>query len=957
MRRLAFWPAIVIILALAAPATAQTSAGGSIRGTIHDEQGGVLPGVTVTATSPSASTPYVVVTDVQGYYRLTDLQPGSYMLSAELSGFTKYERIGLDVRAALNIEVNIELKIGQLSETIQVVGETPMLEVEKPVQAVNISGDLQRQLPLLPKKDWSSYLEVTPSVSSLDNGGGFSQVYMVRGSEMEGGVFQLDGTDVGSFRQSRADNIELSSEAIQDVQVKTGGLDASAPLGVGVVVNMVSKSGTNVIKGAVSAVFQSLSWNGNNAEAGGSPATIGLFQPDIAAGGPIIRDHVFFFGAYQYSRQSSGISRSAEQIAILKDVSPGFTPFNNENRFNFWFAKGTVQFSPNHQLIAYVENDLAPKDVNVAEYGSRFERDSYGGKAIGVRLSSVFGSSVTTKFAVAYNDKSLSRDLGIFIRNPGPAVQIFNATAVSGGNRTGTGLVAQLNNTTDWTTSPTSKYTIQGDVTWYKAGWAGKHEFQVGFFLQPNDRNRNETVYPNDGQNLVDAVLNDPNDPAAGYTTFHKRQYAVDSITTKSVKAQDYAFYVQDTWKPVSRLSLSLGVRADKIIEDDLIFDKTIENAWNVGPRLGATYMLTEDGRNVLRGSYSVVHDMPQAIMIATIGSTRLEQTDYYDNNLDGVFDSSVTIPPSTALNQSRQIDPKFHQPYFQEAVIGYGRQFPGQLSVDATFLRRNYKDRTALVDVNGIYDNGVFKGYKDETLNDIYLITNNTYNWFVYSGFEVSVSKRAKNLQILGGYTRAWQHTAGTWQPNDPASFIQPDAFANDKGLGSWRGNTTSSLSYTADTRTFSWRPHIIRVGANYNFPYGFSLATSLSLMSGPYSGPVYTTIAAADPQFGPAKVTLSNGRSVPNPLATTYRFAYDNRGDGQLELPMQGTWNLKLDRSFPIGARELTLSAEVFNVTNNGSDQRFVSGGNVLTNANYGLGQFRQLPRAFQVSGRFEF
>lgn len=956
MRRVVCW-LIILVLAAAGTAAAQISVGGSVRGTIKDAQGGVLPGVTVTATSPSASRPVVAITDAQGYYRLTDLQPGAYVLTAELSGFAKYERPGIQVRASMNFDIDIAMQVGAVTETVQVTAETPMLEVEKPVQAVNISGDFQRSLPLLPKRDWSSYLEVTPSVTSLDNGGGYSQVYMVRGGEMEGHVFQLDGTDIGGFRQARSDAIQITQEAIQDVQVKTGGLDASAPLGVGVVVNMATKTGTNTFHGSATTVYQNQSWNGNNSGAGGTSGSTALVQPDLSLGGPIVKNRAFFFGAYQYSRQTSGIARNADTIATLKGVKPDYQPFNNENRFNFWFVKGTLQLSPNHQLMAYVENDIAPKDINMPIDGSPYERDSYGGKALGARLSSVWGSTVTTKFAASWNDKSYSRDTNIFIRNPGPAILIYNATALSGGNRIGTGQVAQLNNMTSWTTSPASKLTINGDLTWYKSGWGGKHEFQTGFFLQPNSRNENNSNFPNGGQNFVSGVLNDKNNPAAGYTIFQKRQYAVDSLTTKSVKAQDYGFYVQDMWKPVPQLSIMLGLRADQVIVDDLLFDTTIENAWHFGPRLGATYMLTPDGHNVLRASWTKVHDMPQGTLIQALGSTAETQTDYYDNNLDGVFESSVTIPASTKLNQSRQIDPNFHQSYFKEMTVGFARQFKGQVSVDATFIRRNYMDRPALVDVNGIYDGVVFKGYKNETLNDIYLITNNSWNWFVYTALEMTVSKRGKNFQIFGGYTHGWQHIAGTWQPNDPASFIQPDAFPNDKGIGSWRGNNTSSLATGAETRSFGWRANVLRIGGSYNFPHRFTLASSLSLMSGPYSGPIYTTLAAADPKFGPAQVTLSNGRKVPNPLSTTYRFAYATRGEGQLTTSLQGTWNIKLDRTFSLASHKLVVGLDVFNVTNNGSDQRFADGGNVLGNANYGVGQFTQLPRGFQVSARFEF
>ncbi len=201
MRHPALW--LMNLASAAAPAAAQISAGGSVRGTIRDAQGGVLPGVTVTATSPSASRPVVALTDAQGYYRLTDLQPGSYVLAAELSGFTKYERRGIDIRAAMNFEIDIALQVGALTETVQVTAETPMLEVEKPSRRSTSAVISSGQLPLLPKRDWSSYLEVTPSVTSLDNGGGYSQVYMVRGGEMEGHVFHVDGTDIGGFRQAR----------------------------------------------------------------------------------------------------------------------------------------------------------------------------------------------------------------------------------------------------------------------------------------------------------------------------------------------------------------------------------------------------------------------------------------------------------------------------------------------------------------------------------------------------------------------------------------------------------------------------------------------------------------------------------------------------------------------------------------------------------------------------------
>ena len=117
-------------------------------------------------------------------------------------------------------------------------------------------------------------------------------------------------------------------------------------------------------------------------------------------------------------------------------------------------------------------------------------------------------------------------------------------------------------------------------------------------------------------------------------------------------------------------------------------------------------------------------------------------------------------------------------------------------MTVNVDYVHREYKDIPALVETNGIYDGNVFKGYRNEDFNQIYSITNDTWNKFVYDSISMNASKRSKWLQILGSYTRGFQNLEGTWRPNDPASFIQPDAYPNDTGLGSIRGNQTNSLS-----------------------------------------------------------------------------------------------------------------------------------------------------------------
>jgi outer membrane receptor protein involved in Fe transport len=968
--RLAAWFVVSVATltsVLVTAASAQVTADGSIRGTARDEQGGLLPGVTVTAASPVAPRPVVAVSEADGTYRLLNLAPGEYSVTAELPGFSRMERRGLVIQAGLNITVDLSLKIGALGETLEVKADTPMLDSEKSSKTVNISGELQRALPLTARKDFSDYLEVTPGVTArgFDQASG-GQVYMVRGTDIESHATLVDGADMGSFRQNWAGlYMGLSTDAIQDVQVKTGGSDAASPIAMGAITQVATKSGTNQVKGVGDLIFTSKSWNGNNAGPGESPAITEVFQPDLSLGGPIARDKAWFFGAFRYVRRNVGISRDASQLTALKALKQGFETFDNESRSKFYFVKGTGQLTPKHQLTAFYQYDLNPDETNWAYSADKLNVSAFGGTGVSSRVTSIWSDSLTSKIGVSFNNKSLNGSSSAYDKYPGtgPELDVWTNTALSGGNLTGSGQIGQLNNLFSRSAQPAQKFTISGDATYFKAGWLGHHELQAGIYLQQFDYT-STVIYSNGGDALNDAVLKDAANPAAGYTLFHRRVYDQTQVLGVDVAAHDYAFYLQDSWKPSSRLTVNVGVRFDQVRINDQIFDVTTMNAWHVGPRLGVNYALTEDRTSVVRASWGHVHDILNATLVPTAGSAVAGYTDYYDNNLDGVFEKTVAQPASTKVSSDRKIDPDRHQPYINEWLVGYQKQLPGQLAVDATWVHRDYRDRPALVEVNGIYTGGVFSGVLDESQSLIYLNTNNQWNWFVYNGFEVTVSKRAKALQILGSYGRNWQHIAGTWQPNDPASFLQPSAFANDRGLGSIRGSITNSLAGDADTRSPSWQPHVVRVGATYNGPWGLLVSGTWSLQAGPYTGPVVTRIAAADPAFGPSSVTLSNGRTVSNPLSGTIRFVGPTRSDGQIETDPLATLNLRVGKAFSVAGRKLEVAYDVFNALNADAFQQFKSGGNQTYSANYGRaadgsiqGQSRQFARAGQLSVRVQF
>ena len=343
-------------------ASSQIAAVGSVRGFVKDQQGGVLPGVTVTATSPTVPTPSVAVTDEKGYYRLLNLPPADYRIAAELPGFAKFVREPVTVSAGLNISLDIPMALGSVEQTVEVVAETPLLEVQKATTSVNIGGEFQKELPLTSRSQFADFLEVTPGVAArAGDATGGGRIYMMRGGELENHVIQLDGADMGSFRQNRADRLlTFNTDAISDVQVTTGAVDASTPLGSGAVINVSTKSGTDQFRGAVGTVYTPESWNGNNAGAG-TVRFNQILQPDLSLGGPILRGKLWFFGAYRYTRQFSGLGRTAEQVALLSALKPGFTPFNNSVLSNNYYGKLTGQISSRHQWTAFYERDIHPE--------------------------------------------------------------------------------------------------------------------------------------------------------------------------------------------------------------------------------------------------------------------------------------------------------------------------------------------------------------------------------------------------------------------------------------------------------------------------------------------------------------------------------------------------------------------------------------------------------------------
>ena len=979
--------------------------GGSLSGYVRDEQGAVLPGVAITATSAALIRPSATVTTAEGYYRVVNLPPGEYVLTAELSGFATVKHPGILLRANANFAVDITMKIGTLQESVTVSGESPMLDVSRPSNVLNVDGDFQKQVPIAARRNWSDFLEMTPGVHSrpFDDGSG-RMVYFGHSTEHFAHVVQLEGMQAGNYNDFQLTYVQMGSDMIQDTQVKTGGVDASTPMGTGLAINVITKSGGNAFHGTGGIAYQPLRWNGDNTKAttrfnlrqevqaaraaagfanetsrestGGTPAQNGLTQVEGSFGGPIRKNTAWFFGSIRYSNVEVPIPRTQANVDAIRAFLPDAAFFNNLIEGYQPYVKVTTKLGPRHDLYGVYQRDLTNGESSWEYYTHPLAVYSNGGNLYSAKINSVWSNRLTTTFLAGYNNKggaSESTYKWSRFQGSGPQIEVYSGTSISAGLIRGNNRVVLGGNRDLEDIAPASLIALRGDLTFLQQGWQGSHEFQTGFFIEPRNVYDVTTQYLNDGFILEQRTWKDPDNPAAGTIPFLRQYVSPTTLQTRKARDSDYAVYVQDNWKPTSRLSANIGLRADFVKRVDKVFNVTREKAWTIQPRTGFSYMLTSDGKNVLRGSYVRVGEQVMGRdAITTFGSgNKVSTRTEYDNNLDGVFETVVNDPATTARLASYEIDPNAHQPYLDEFIVGLRRQFPMQTLLDVAWIKRSYQDMWATVDVNGFWPDAPGKpfggfGKVDPNRGLLSQQTNNTWSTLEYQALEITLAKNmSRGFQIMGGFNRQWHHMAGTWNPTDRAGYIQPDHFANDRNLYMPRGNNDgNSLPDTGNALSYgpTWMKYRGNIAGVWQAPYGVSFAGTYTIQAGPWSGSPLFRLAANDPQiaqFGPASFKLPNGSTQSNPLATRNRYIYGNRGEGQFQAPAIHTVGLKIGRHFRLGgSRDIEVAGNIFNLLNGGDFTQFSYNSAYQTWSSLFLEmRNRQQARAFQLTivGRF--
>lgn len=1013
-----------VALALSGTAFAQ-GGDSSLRGAVTDESGAVLPGVTVTATSSALLSPAVSVSDSAGSYRLLNLPPGDYALEASLSGFATFRQEGIVLRAGVNFGVDVVMTISSVQETVTVTAETPMLEISRPSNILNVEGEFQRDMPLQARSNWSDFLELTPGVNArpFDDASG-RMVYFGHATEHFAHVIQLEGMAAGGYNDAQITYVGMGADMIEDVSIKTGGAEAKDPMGTGIVINVVTKSGGNELSGSGGYMLQDYTaWA--NADGGCPPGSsedcraeglfgfnlppadfnpfasekanfqsLGVFSPpdeavgsdgdptqqrvnqaDVSLGGPLARDRAWFFASYRYADLASQISRTGTNVTHLNTYSgiplgnygtvPVYEKFPNTSKSHQPYGKITARLNENHEVSAYYQGDLlyntSNREYNWADIGPV----TTGGSLFGAKLTSIFGASTTGQFTLSYNNKTLHVPQDEAPNFVAPLyVEIHRTFSVNSSGTTSSSGRQVAGGRSTFQERPATLMMARGDITHFVEDMAGSHEFQVGVYLMPISKYKRDLVYSNGTSwSTEHHALLDPDNPSLGTAWFYRQRFAPGVVTTFDHEDRDFAGYIQDSWKPIDRLTLNLGLRADFVRRYDNIISHEKMNTVAIGPRFGFSYMLTDDARTVLRGNFGRVHEQMNGRDAVTwsANAPTSERWREYDHNADGVPDHELYTPPTEHLDPSILVDPNLSQPFVDEAILGIRKQFAGQLAIDAAFIHRRYTDVYGLVDQNGTYpaDGTVaaFGGFGrvDPEAGIIYQQTNTDWSKLVYSAIEITTTKRTERMQFMLNFNRQWQGYSGTWNPTDPARWIQPDKFDSDAALYMPRGNRDENTLRSSNDLSYAptWRQYSFRSGFTYLLPWDITFAGSLTMNAGPWSGPPISRLAADDPtlaQWGPART--ENGQT--NPLSTRYRIVGQDRGELQVQAPTVTTLGFNLGKNFRFGdVGSIEVTAKIFNILNAHDHHQFTySAANRAFSTNFLELRSLQAARAIQLA-----
>ena len=627
-RRFACVLILLAVFLLPINSWAQT-ASGTIAGAVRDTSGAVMPGVTVEASSPALIEKVrSVVTDSQGLYRIVDLRPGTYSVSFTLPGFATFKRDGIELTTGFTAQVNADMKVGTVAETITVSGEASVVDIQNVRQQTTIARETLDAIPTT--KRIGQYASIIPGATYVN-----PTFQDVGGNQGEGGQFGVHGqrgadlsTNVDGMNQNQQalGVFSFNSQSFQEVVVETGGMSAEAMSG-GIQVNIVQKDGGNRFSGSLSMGYAGPKLQSGNLN--DDLRTRGL-NTDIsirhsydnggAFGGPIVKDKLWFFTAHRWwgaSRYIQGSYFNKLQGTLFYEPDLTRVARNNEF-FEDHSARLTWQATQKQKLVVAfsIQNNCScpfgltgvggvnavkptPESRGLHVYNPQYLPLISWSYPVTNKLLLEAGYSQNVLDEDSRRQDNLKRD-GTLVGPNDIRVTDLALNVVYGSDA----------NNNIWSGSYTRRFVNKYNSRFSASYITGTHSLKVGYFLQQYYLGR-EGEYNNQNQ-------------ITGARSYTFRNRVPQSVTIWATPFEvvehtnSLGIYAQDQWV-VKRATLNLGVRYDTLYgavpehhlpaglfvpARDFPAVKGVPDWKNVDPRLGISYDLHGNGKTALKASF-----------------------------------------------------------------------------------------------------------------------------------------------------------------------------------------------------------------------------------------------------------------------------------------------------------------------------------------------------------------
>ena len=944
--------ALAICLGAAAAAAQINPA--HLTGTVKDAQGAVLPGVTVTATSPALLGSQAAVTEPNGVYRFPNLPAGVFKLTFELQGFQTLGRENIVLSIGQTLSIDVTLQIATMQESVTVSAESPIVDTQS--TSVGYVQTTAQLIGVPSSTDLWGALAQTPGVrmGGVDVGGSHKsqqsnyEAYGIRNQArvINDGVDTTEGSGGAGFYQDYfAQNEVAVSAAGQDVSMNAPGAAIIATI----------KSGGNQFKGLENITYEGSNFVGDNistetAARGftGQPV-LKFWEGHVELGGPIMINRAWFYAAYNHFKIDKVISGVPQGLATDLGLFDNFTTKESAKVSNKDTLVGYYQFGrkkkPLRGLSATTppESALAQNSPSWA-YNGRWQRTWSNRLFTEVNVGD-FGYDWPMAPNVDYtthpprHDNGTGADVGAGWQNAGVGV--------------GPGEIAR------------QKPQAFVNLNYYLPTSAGSHDLKAGFeFI--NDRSLN--VANGASGPILYLDLNGATNQVR-VTDFGDPGAFGSGWTQSADYDRRYSLYFQDRYTATNRITLTAGVRydyqrpyyseANRVpLISDVWAKRTVPGASlltrkNVAPRLGVSWEPTGSATSVVKAFYGrFYYNLADTLRLADPGGPNYKDFKFNDLNGNRLYDNAqeLGVLVGSAGGATTTIDPNLKLAYADEVEFSYDRQFWGETSARVAFIRKMVRNDYAnlnsarigqytvpfsttvnITDYNGSKTGAVqssqpitvfdipnaLKGISQNVIMNIPdALGGGSYN---YDTLQAAINKRfGQGLFVNAAFDYEWHDDLRSPSTsNDPlnADPVSIAAFLNPYPTVSNRQSTTT------------WSTHL---SARYVFKYDIGAAVNYNGQSGWQYARVVT-------------VTLPNAGSTP--------FFLENLKNNQSDTVHLLAF--RVDKAITMGKVKVTAMVDLFNALNTNAVTNF----NLLNGANYNKINATVDPRTAQFGFRVEF